>query len=118
MRARVKVYYDYLWYNQRMGENLVLLQDNTMSRPLQREIAIFTYRKLLIQIPMFRNANDKLLGLVSLKLYTIIFMEDDCIIEQGDFGKELKVSARYIRLYKANDSGSSEVVSAHVSYKK
>lgn len=36
----------------------------------------------------------------------------------GDFGKELKVSARYIRLYKANDSGSSEVVSAHVSYKK
>ena len=36
----------------------------------------------------------------------------------GDFGKELKVSARYIRLYKANASGSNEVISAHISYKK
>ena len=106
MQNRVRSYYDYLWYNQRgLTEKLSLLQDEGMSLPLRQQIAIFTYKDLLTKIPLFANANDKMLGLVSLQLQMIVYMPNDVIITQGEFGRELFiVSKGEVRVQKLDEN--------------
>ncbi|OQR89400.1 Voltage-gated Ion Channel (VIC) Superfamily [Thraustotheca clavata] len=95
LRNRVQMYHQYLWTHQGSAtEKITLLQDEGMSEPLRKEIAIFMYRDLLSKIPLFRTASDQLLGMICLFLKTVIYLPKDIIITRGELGKDLFIIAK------------------------
>lgn len=73
-----------------------MLNESAMSPPLRRQVAIQMHRDLLVKIPLFKHADDDVLGLICQKLERIIYMPDDFIFKKGDLGKELYIVARGI----------------------
>ncbi|EQC28764.1 hypothetical protein SDRG_13447 [Saprolegnia diclina VS20] len=95
LRHRIQTYHQYLWTHQGSAtEKVTLLQDKGMSEPLRKEIAIFMYRDMLAKIPLFRTANDQLLGLICMCLHTVIYLPRDIIITRGELGKDLFVISK------------------------
>ncbi|OQR82907.1 Voltage-gated Ion Channel (VIC) Superfamily [Achlya hypogyna] len=89
LQHRVKRNYDYLWINQRAYNDMTLLNQPGLSKPLRTTIALHLYKDLLNTVPIFAGSDARFLGKVCMALNTAVYLPADVIIHQDDIGREM-----------------------------
>lgn len=100
LRDRVHGYYTYLWQNRHGFDESQILRDLPPS--LRRDIEIHLRRDIVAKVPVFRNADPRLIGLVVSELKPRIAMPGELVVQRGEVGDSMYFIA----------SGSVEVMSS------
>jgi hypothetical protein len=84
LQERVRDYYSYLWEKQRGISASTVLDD--IPRGLSQEILMFLNREVVNRVDLFRGADDLFLRESVQLLRPRVFLPDEFIIRQGEYG--------------------------------
>ncbi|MGB0932442.1 MAG: ion transporter [Chitinophagales bacterium] len=87
LKERVNDYYDYLWSQRRGTDESEILEE--LPRSLRIQIALHLNKELIEQVPIFKDASDDLIRYVATHLKPAIFLPNDYIVCEGEFGEEM-----------------------------
>lgn len=84
LQDRVRDYYSYLWVKQRGVSATDILED--MPKSLSQEILMFLNREVVNRVELFKGANELFIREAVQLLRPRVFLPDEHIIRQGEFG--------------------------------
>jgi voltage-gated potassium channel len=84
LQARVRSYYAYLWETQKSVTRASITEE--LPHTLSMEISLFLNRAILEKVSLFKNANEIFIREIVQLLRPMVFLPDDYIIRQGEFG--------------------------------
>ncbi len=84
LQGRVRNYYAYLWETQKSVSPISITEE--LPHTLSMEISLFLNRAILEKVTLFRNANEIFIREIVQLLRPMVFLPDDYIIRQGEFG--------------------------------
>jgi hypothetical protein len=84
LQARVRNYYAYLWETQKSVSNVSITEE--LPHTLSMEISLFLNRAILEKVSLFKNANEIFIREIVQLLRPMVFLPDDYIIRQGEYG--------------------------------
>jgi len=87
LKARVGDYYDYLWSQRRGTDEAEILEELPPS--LRTQIALHLNKELIEKVPIFKDASVDLIRYVAMHLKPSIFLPNDYIVCEGEFGEEM-----------------------------
>jgi hypothetical protein len=84
LQQRVKGYYAYLWDTRRGAVSGSLLEG--MPHTLTVDISLFLNRSIIEKVGLFKDADEIFIREVVQLLHSMVFLPDDYIIRQGEYG--------------------------------
>jgi voltage-gated potassium channel len=84
LQNRVRNYYAYLWETQKSVSPVSITEE--LPHTLSMEISLFLNRSILEKVSLFKNANEIFIREIVQLLRPMVFLPDDYIIRQGEFG--------------------------------
>jgi hypothetical protein len=84
LQKRVRDYYAYLWETRRSASAVTLTQE--LPHTLAMAIQLFLNREIIEKVSLFREAGDLFIREIVQLLRPLVFLPDDFIITQGEFG--------------------------------
>ncbi len=84
LQARVRNYYAYLWETQRTIASVSITEE--LPHTLSMEISLFLNRGILGKVSLFKNTNEIFIREIVKLLQPMVFLPDDYIIRQGEYG--------------------------------
>jgi voltage-gated potassium channel len=84
LQTRVRNYYAYLWETQKSVSSVSLSDE--LPHTLSMEILLFLNRSILEKVSLFKNANEIFIREIVQLLRPMVFLPDDYIIRQGEYG--------------------------------
>jgi voltage-gated potassium channel len=84
LQSRVRNYYAYLWETQKSVSSISITEE--LPHTLSMEISLFLNRSILEKVSLFKNANEIFIREIVQLLRPMVFLPDDYIIRQGEFG--------------------------------
>jgi len=84
LQTRVHDYYAYLWETQKSVSHSTMLEE--LPHTLSMEILLYLNRTILEKVSLFRNANEIFIREIAQALHPMVFLPDDYIIRQGEYG--------------------------------
>jgi hypothetical protein len=84
LQARVRDYYAYLWETRKSVSSVSLTEE--LPHTLAMEIQLFVNRAILEKVTLFKNASEIFIREIVRLLDPMVFLPDDYIIRQGEFG--------------------------------
>jgi hypothetical protein len=84
LQARVRNYYAYLWETQRSIASVSITEE--LPHTLSMEISLFLNRGILEKVSLFKNTNEIFIREIVKLLQPMVFLPDDYVIRQGEFG--------------------------------
>ncbi|HVP17488.1 MAG TPA: cyclic nucleotide-binding domain-containing protein [Spirochaetia bacterium] len=84
LQARVKDYYAYLWETQKSVSSVSITDE--LPHTLSTEILLYLNRTILSKVSLFKNANEIFIREIVGLLRPMVFLPDDYIIRQGEYG--------------------------------
>jgi hypothetical protein len=84
LQARVRNYYAYLWETQKSIASVSITEE--LPHTLAMEISLFMNRGILEKVSLFKNANEIFIREIVQLLRPMVFLPDDYIILQGEYG--------------------------------
>jgi voltage-gated potassium channel len=84
LQSRVRDYYHYLWETQKSVTTASITEE--LPHTIAMEILLFLNRTILSKVSLFRNANEIFIREIVQLLRPIVFLPDDYIIRQGEYG--------------------------------
>ncbi len=84
LQSRVRDYYSYLWETQKSVSSVSITEE--LPHTLSMEILLFLNRTILEKVSLFRNSNEIFIREIVQLLRPIVFLPDDYIIRQGEYG--------------------------------
>jgi hypothetical protein len=84
LQARVRDYYAYLWETQKSVASIPITEE--LPHTLAMEILLFLNRAILEKVSLFKNANEIFIREIVQLLRPMVFLPDDYIIRQGEYG--------------------------------
>ena len=84
LQQRVKGYYAYLWETRRSAASGSMLEG--MPHTLTVDISLFLNRGIIEKVGLFKDANEIFIREVVQLLQSMVFLPDDDIIRQGEYG--------------------------------
>jgi hypothetical protein len=84
LQQRVKGYFAYLWDTQRSAASGSMLEG--MPHTLSVDISLFLNRGIIEKVSLFKDANEIFIREVVQLLQSLVFLPDDFIIRQGEYG--------------------------------
>jgi len=84
LQKRVRDYYAYLWETQKSVSAVPIAEE--LPHSLSQEILLFLSRELLQKVALFRKADEIFIREIVQRLRPLVFMPDDYIIRQGEYG--------------------------------
>jgi hypothetical protein len=89
LQSRVYHFLDYTWdIHGGVDEGAVL---QTLSRPLKESVVKFVAGTVLVKIPFFSRCPDHVLEMILGMFQPRIFLDNDAIVVEGEFGKDMFV---------------------------
>ena len=84
LQSRVRNYYAYLWETQKSISSVSITEE--LPHTLSMEILLFLNRAILEKVTLFKNANEIFIREIVQLLRPMVFLPDDYIIRQGEYG--------------------------------
>jgi hypothetical protein len=84
LQSRVRDYYAYLWETRKSVSSVSLTEE--LPHTLAMEIQLFVNRAILEKVALFKNASEIFIREIVRLLKPMVFLPDDYIIRQGEFG--------------------------------
>ena len=84
LQGRVRNYYAYLWETKKSVAKVSITEE--FPHTLAMEISLFLNRSILEKVSLFKNANEIFVREIVQLLRPMVFLPDDYIIRQGEFG--------------------------------
>jgi voltage-gated potassium channel len=84
LQSRVRNYYAYLWETQKSVSSISITEE--LPHTLSMEISLFLNKAILEKVSLFKNANEIFIREIVQLLRPMVFLPDDYIIRQGEFG--------------------------------
>jgi hypothetical protein len=84
LQARVKDYYGYLWETRKSITTTSITSD--LPHTLAMDILLFLNKTILEKVALFKNANEIFIREIVQLLKPMVFLPDDYIIRQGEYG--------------------------------
>ena len=84
LQGRVRNYYAYLWETQKSVSPVSMTEE--LPHTLAMEILLFLNRAILEKVSLFKNANEIFIREIVQLLQPMVFLPDDYIIRQGEYG--------------------------------
>ncbi|HUI69347.1 MAG TPA: cyclic nucleotide-binding domain-containing protein [Spirochaetia bacterium] len=84
LQSRVHDYYSYLWETQKSVSSASITEE--LPHTISMEILLFLNRAILQKVSLFRNANEIFIREIVQLLRPMVFLPDDYIIRQGEYG--------------------------------
>jgi len=84
LQTRVRNYYAYLWETQKSISSVSITEE--LPHTLSMEISLFLNRGILEKVSLFKSANEIFIREIVQLLRPMVFLPDDYIIRQGEFG--------------------------------
>jgi hypothetical protein len=84
LQGRVRNYYAYLWETQKSVTTLSMTEE--LPHTLSMEILLYLNRAILEKVSLFKNANEIFIREIVQLLRPMVFLPDDYIIRQGEYG--------------------------------
>ncbi len=84
LQARVRNYYAYLWETQKSVATIPITEE--LPHTLAMEVLLFLNRSILEKVSLFKNANEIFIREIVQLLRPMVFLPDDYIIRQGEYG--------------------------------
>ncbi|HBD96241.1 MAG: hypothetical protein A2015_10160 [Spirochaetes bacterium GWF1_31_7] len=85
IQDKVKNYYNYLWETKKSITGVTFL--NEIPPTLKMEISLFLNRTIIDKVSLFKDANDIFIREIVQILEPLIFLPDDYIIRQEEYGE-------------------------------
>ncbi|MGA2479017.1 MAG: cyclic nucleotide-binding domain-containing protein [Spirochaetia bacterium] len=84
LQGRVRNYYAYLWETQKSVTTVSMTEE--LPHTLSMEILLYLNRAILEKVSLFKNANEIFIREIVQLLRPMVFLPDDYIIRQGEYG--------------------------------
>jgi voltage-gated potassium channel len=84
LQGRVRNYYAYLWETKKSIAKVSITEE--LPHTLSMEIALYLNRSILEKVSLFKNADEIFIREIVQLLQPLVFLPDDYIILQGEFG--------------------------------
>ena len=84
LQNRVRNYYAYLWETQKSIASIPITEE--LPHTLAMEILLFLNRSILEKVSLFKSANEIFIREIVQLLRPMVFLPDDYIIRQGEYG--------------------------------
>jgi voltage-gated potassium channel len=84
LQSRVRNYYAYLWETQKSVSSISITEE--LPHTLSMEISLFLNQAILEKVSLFKNANEIFIREIVQLLRPNVFLPDDYIIRQGEYG--------------------------------
>ncbi len=84
LQSRVRNYYAYLWETQKSIASIPITEE--LPHTLAMEILLFLNRSILEKVTLFKSANEIFIREIVQLLRPMVFLPDDYIIRQGEYG--------------------------------
>jgi len=84
LQQRVKGYYAYLWETRKSISRATMLDE--MPHTLTVDISLFLNRGIIEKVTLFKDANEVFIREVVQLLHSMVFLPNDFIIRQGEYG--------------------------------
>jgi hypothetical protein len=84
LQQRVKGYYAYLWETRKSAASASMLEG--MPHTLTVDISLFLNRGIIEKVALFKDANEVFIREVVQLLHSMVFLPNDYIIRQGEYG--------------------------------
>jgi hypothetical protein len=84
LQQRVKGYYAYLWETRKSAASGSMLEG--MPQTLTVDISLFLNRGIIEKVALFKDANEIFIREVVQLLHSMVFLPNDYIIRQGEYG--------------------------------
>jgi hypothetical protein len=84
LQGRVRNYYAYLWETQKSVSTIAMTEE--LPHTLSMEILLYLNRAILEKVSLFKNANEIFIREIVQLLRPMVFLPDDYIIRQGEYG--------------------------------
>jgi hypothetical protein len=84
LQARIRDYYAYLWETQKSVASTSIIEE--LPHTLSMEVMLFLNRSILGKVSLFKNASEIFIREIVQLLRPMVFLPDDYIIRQGEFG--------------------------------
>jgi voltage-gated potassium channel len=84
LQSRVRNYYAYLWETQKSVSPVSMTEE--LPHTLSMEILLYLNQAILEKVALFKNANEIFIREIVQLLRPMVFLPDDYIIRQGEFG--------------------------------
>jgi voltage-gated potassium channel len=80
----VRSYYAYLWETKKSITKVSITEE--LPHTLSMEISLYLNRSILEKVSLFKNANEIFIREIVQLLQPLVFLPDDYIIRQGEYG--------------------------------
>ena len=84
LQSRVRNYYAYLWETQKSVSPISITEE--LPHTLSMEISLFLNKAILEKVTLFKNANEIFIREIVQLMRPMVFLPDDYIIRQGEYG--------------------------------
>ena len=84
LQSRVRNYYAYLWETQKSVSPISITEE--LPHTLSMEISLFLNKAILEKVTLFKNANEIFIREIVQLMQPMVFLPDDYIIRQGEYG--------------------------------
>jgi hypothetical protein len=84
IQARIRDYYAYLWETQKSVASTTIIEE--LPHTLSMEVLLFLNRSILAKVSLFKNSGEIFIREIVQLLRPMVFLPDDYIIRQGEFG--------------------------------
>jgi hypothetical protein len=84
LQSRVRNYYAYLWETQKSVSPVSITEE--LPHTLSMEISLYLNRAILDKVALFKNANEIFIREIVQLMKPMVFLPDDYIIRQGEYG--------------------------------
>ncbi|MEI6786207.1 MAG: cyclic nucleotide-binding domain-containing protein [Verrucomicrobiota bacterium] len=85
LRDKVDNYYHYIWETRKCAETAAFL--NELPHTLKMDILLFLNQQIIEKVPLFKHADEIFIREVVQFLEPVVFLPEDYIIRQGEFGE-------------------------------
>ncbi|MCX6926758.1 MAG: cyclic nucleotide-binding domain-containing protein, partial [Verrucomicrobia bacterium] len=85
LRDKVDNYYQYIWETRRSAETAGFLDE--LPHTLKMDIVLFLNQRIIEKVPLFKHADEIFIREVVQFLEPVVFLPEDYIIRQGEFGE-------------------------------
>src|SRR5208337_2430028 len=84
LQTRVRDYYAYLWETRKSVSPVSITEE--LPHTLSMEISLYLNRTILEKVALFKNANEIFIREIVQAMQPMVFLPDDYIIRQGEYG--------------------------------
>jgi voltage-gated potassium channel len=85
LRDKVDNYYQYIWETRKSPETAAFLDE--LPHTLKMDILLFLNQRIIEKVPLFKHADEIFIREVVQFLEPVVFLPEDYIIRQGEFGE-------------------------------